>query len=268
MTLKIKLVTYSKSGTPRQTDDIFLNDYWLKIHWQYACLETESVILNQPGKKFIIAWRPSKLLHDILWWSTVTALPCVTTKINEEYNKVRDVQGRNCDWERDGLRYKALSWSSGKPFVTDAASTPFSTILSSAEPGVTRTLLFKSGRGFLEWLSCGKREGGLVPPPDIDSVSEISDERFSSVVEDEPSGKKGKKSTLPYNAKWQLEKYPWIPSCKGRNTLRDRSEGQVSATTRLVCTTTETWRWDIALAWGTLRNVKQKIQDYKGIPGS
>ena len=32
----------------------------------------------------------------------------------------------------------------------------------------------------------------MVPPPDIDSVSEISDERFSSVVEDEPSGKKGK----------------------------------------------------------------------------
>ena len=69
-----------------------------------------------------------------------------------------------------------------------AAPTPLRTMLSSSDPGVTKSLLFKSGRGFLEWLSCGKREGGFPPLLDKDSVSDSSDKRFSSVVEDEPSG--------------------------------------------------------------------------------
>lgn len=89
------------------------------------------------------------------------------------------------------LRYNALSWSSGKPFAKDAAPIPFKTILSSSDPGVTSSLLFKSGGGFREWLSCGNR-GGTFPPLDTDSVSEISDERSLSNVEDadEPSGNK------------------------------------------------------------------------------
>ena len=69
-----------------------------------------------------------------------------------------------------------------------AAPTPLRTMLSSSEPGVTKSLLFKSGRDFFEWLSCGKREGGFPPLLDKDSVSDSSDKRFSSVVEDEPSG--------------------------------------------------------------------------------
>lgn len=37
-------------------------------------------------------------------------------------------------------------------------------------------------------MSCGKREGGFPPLLDKDSVPDSSDKRFSSVVEDEPSG--------------------------------------------------------------------------------
>ena len=90
---------------------------------------------------------------------------------------------------RDALRYNALSWSSGSPFVMEAAApTPLRTMLSSSEPGVTKSLLFKSGRGFFEWLSSGNREGGFPPLLDKDSVSGSSGKRFSSAMEDEPSG--------------------------------------------------------------------------------
>ena len=107
-------------------------------------------------------------------------------------------------WQAKGKpRYKALSWSSGKPLVTAAASIPFSTILSSSDPGVTSNLLFKSGRGFLEWFSCGKR-GGIFPPLDTESVSEISDERSPSVVEDTDEPSRHKK-WCKINTHYQLQ---------------------------------------------------------------
>ena len=132
----------------------------------------------------------------------MTALPCAMDIVIAALNYTLNVQGRDCDRLRVGLHYNALSWSSGRPFVTDAAPIPLSTIPSSSEPGVTRSRLFKSGRGFFAWLSWGKRAGGLSRPLLVtDSVSEISEERFPSVMEEESSGRNKER-----NSSWHFVK--------------------------------------------------------------